>query len=404
MQNKKSHYVWLFLVIFVPALILYFNKVKLGLDLRGGTSVVLQAQGKIEPDTMSKVKNIIERRVNSIGVAEPVIQLSGNDKLIVELAGIKDPQKAIELIGTTAKLEFRIKNKDGSYGPVLLEGSALKTAGVSRDQVGMPSVSFELNSQGANTFAKITRENIGKQLAIMLDNKEQSAPTINSEINGGSGIITGRFSIEEANNLANLLKSGALPVEIKIVENRTVGATLGVDSIRQTGIAGLIALGVISVFMIAIYKIPGIVADIALLINGVLVLGLLSGIGAALTLPGIAGFILTLGMAVDSNVITYERVKEELRLGESLHDAVERGYENAFPAIIDGNITTLLVAAVLFFLGTGPIKGFAVTLSLGVVATVITGVFVSKVILKLFIKTFNIKREQLFWKGALNED
>ena len=403
MQNKKSHYVWLLLVIFVPALILYFNKVKLGLDLRGGTSVVLQAQGKIEPDTMSKVKNIIERRVNSIGVAEPVIQLSGNDKLIVELAGIKDPQKAIELIGTTAKLEFRIKNKDG-YGPVLLEGSALKTAGVSRDQVGMPSVSFELNSQGANTFAKITRENIGKQLAIMLDNKEQSAPTINSEINGGSGIITGRFSIEEANNLANLLKSGALPVEIKIVENRTVGATLGVDSIRQTGIAGLIALGVISVFMIAIYKIPGIVADIALLINGVLVLGLLSGIGAALTLPGIAGFILTLGMAVDSNVITYERIKEELRLGESLHDAVERGYENAFPAIIDGNLTTMLGAAVLFFLGTGPIKGFAVTLALGVVATVITGVFVSKIFLKLFIKTFNIKREQLFWKGALNED
>ena len=404
MQNKKSHYVWLLLVIFVPALILYFNKVKLGLDLRGGTSVVLQAQGKIEPDTMSKVKNIIERRVNSIGVAEPVIQLSGNDKLIVELAGIKDPQKAIELIGTTAKLEFRIKNKDGSYGPVLLEGSALKTAGVSRDQVGMPSVSFELNSQGANTFAKITRENIGKQLAIMLDNKEQSAPTIDSEISGGSGIIRGRFSIEEANNLANLLKSGALPVEIKIVENRTVGATLGVDSIRQTGIAGLIALGVISVFMIAIYKIPGIVADIALLINGVLVLGLLSGIGAALTLPGIAGFILTLGMAVDSNVITYERIKEELRLGESLHDAVERGYENAFPAIIDGNLTTMLVAAVLFFLGTGPIKGFAVTLALGVVATVITGVFVSKIFLKLFIKTFNIKREQLFWKGALNED
>ena len=171
MQNKKSHYVWLLLVIFVPAIILYFNKVKLGLDLRGGTSVVLQAQGKIEPDTMSKVRNIIERRVNSIGVAEPVIQLSGNDKLIVELAGIKDPQKAVELIGTTAKLEFRIKNKDGSYGPVLLEGSALKSAGVSRDQVGMPSVSFELNSQGANTFAKITRENIGKQLAIMLDNK-----------------------------------------------------------------------------------------------------------------------------------------------------------------------------------------------------------------------------------------
>ena len=404
MQNKKSHYIWLLVVIIVPIVILALNKIKLGLDLRGGTSVVLQAQGKIEPDTMSKVKSIIERRVNSIGVAEPVIQLSGNDKLIVELAGIKDPQKAVELIGTTAKLEFRIKNRDGSYGPVLLEGSALKSAGVTRDQMGMPSVSFELSSQGANTFAKITRENIGKQLAIMLDNKEQSAPTINSEISGGSGVITGRFSMEEANNLANLLKSGALPVEIKIVENRTVGATLGGDSIRQTGVAGLIALCVISVFMIAIYKIPGIVADIALLINGVLVLGLLSGIGAALTLPGIAGFILTLGMAVDSNVITYERIKDELRFGESLHDAVEKGYENAFPAIIDGNITTLLVAAVLFFFGTGPIKGFAVTLSLGVVATVITGVFVSKIFLRLFIQVFKIKREQLFWKGALNNE
>ena len=376
----------------------------MGLDLRGGTSVVLQAQGKIEPDTMSKVKSIIERRVNSIGVAEPVIQLSGNDKLIVELAGIKDPQKAIELIGTTAKLEFRIKNDDGTYGPVLLEGSALKTAGVSRDQVGMPSVSFELNSQGANTFAKITRENTGKQLAIMLDNKEQSAPKINGEISGGSGVITGRFSMDELNNLAKLVKSGALPVEIKIVEDRTVCATLGVDSIRQTGIAGLIAMGVISVFMIAIYKIPGIVADIALAINGILVLGLLSGIGAALTLPGIAGFILTLGMAVDSNVINYERIKEELRFGKSLHDAVEKGYENAFPAIIDGNITTLLVAAVLFFLGTGPIKGFAVTLALGVVATVITGVFVSKIILKLFIKMFNIKKKKQIMKGALNED
>jgi len=342
MQNKKSHYIWLLLVIFVPALILYFNKVKLGLDLRGGTSVVLQAQGKIEADTMSKVRNIIERRVNSIGVAEPVIQLSGNDKLIVELAGIKDPQKAIELIGTTAKLEFRIKNNDGTYGPVLLEGSALKSAGVTRDQVGMPSVSFELNSKGANDFAKITRENVGKQLAIMLDGKEQSAPVINSEIPGGRGQITTN-NREDAKNITNLLKSGALPVSIKILEVRTVGATLGVESIKQTQFAGILAMIAISIFMFVIYKIPGLIADVVLAIYGFLVLASLSLVGSTLTLPGIAGFILTLGMAVDANVITFERIKEELAKGYSIDDAVKKGFENGLPAIIDGNLTTLLI-------------------------------------------------------------
>ena len=404
MENSKKHYIWLLIILVVPAIILSLNKIKLGLDLRGGTSVVLQAQGKIDKDTMNKVRDIIERRVNSLGVAEPVIQISGNDKLIVELAGIKDPKKAVDLIGTTAKLEFKIKDANGNYGPTLLEGGALKNAGIGQDNLSRPVVTFELTPSGAEKFAKITRENRGKQLAIMLDGKEQSAPRINEEIAGGSGSISGNFTMESANDLANLLKSGALPVEIKIVENRTVGATLGVDSIQKTEIAGVIAMLAISIFMIAIYKIPGIVADIALLINGFLVLASLSMVGAALTLPGIAGFILTLGMAVDSNVITYERIKEEMALGESLHDAIEKGYSNALPAIIDGNITTLLIAAVLFFLGTGPIKGFAVTLSLGVVVTIITAVFVSKVLLRFVVKTFNLKKEQLFWKGVPKND
>ena len=308
------------------------------------------------------------------------------------------------MIGTTAKLEFKIKDANGNYGPTLLEGSALKNAGIGQDNLSRPVVTFELTPSGAEKFAKITRENKGKQLAIMLDGKEQSAPRINEEIAGGSGSISGNFTMESANDLANLLKSGALPVEIKIVENRTVGATLGVDSIQKTEIAGVIAMLAISIFMIAIYKIPGIVADIALLINGFLVLASLSMVGAALTLPGIAGFILTLGMAVDSNVITYERIKEEMAQGESLHDAIENGYSNALPAIIDGNITTLLIAAVLFFLGTGPIKGFAVTLSLGVVVTIITAVFVSKILLRFVVKAFNLKKEQLFWKGVPKND
>ncbi len=397
MKNKKTHYIWLLILVLLPIISLVYNKIKLGLDLRGGTYVVLQAQGKIEQDTMAKVKDIVERRVDSLGVAEPVIQLSGNDRLIVELAGIKDPQKAIDLIGTTAKLEFKIKNQDGSYGPTLLEGSAIKTANLSQGQFGQPEVAFELNGDGSNKFAEITRENVGKQLAIMLDGKEQSAPVINTEISGGKGVITTN-NPEDAKNLTNLLKSGALPVSIKILEIRTVGATLGSDSIAQTQFAGILSLIFIWGFMFFIYKIPGIVSNIVLVIYGLLTLGSLSMIGSTLTLPGIAGFVLTLGMAVDSNVITFERIKDELRKGRSLDDSIEYGFKNGLPAIIDGNLTTLLIAIVLFFFGTGPIKGFAVTLSLGTIITLITAVFVTKVVFLFIINTFKIKKEKLFWK------
>ena len=397
MKNKKTHYIWLLILVLLPIISLVYNKIKLGLDLRGGTYVVLQAQGKIEQDTMAKVKDIVERRVDSLGVAEPVIQLSGNDRLIVELAGIKDPQKAIDLIGTTAKLEFKIKNQDGSYGPTLLEGSAIKTANLSQGQFGQPEVAFELNGDGSNKFAEITRENVGKQLAIMLDGKEQSAPVINTEISGGKGVITTN-NPEDAKNLTNLLKSGALPVSIKILEIRTVGATLGSDSIAQTQFAGILSLIFIWAFMFFIYKIPGIVSNIVLVIYGLLTLGSLSMIGSTLTLPGIAGFVLTLGMAVDSNVITFERIKDELRKGRSLQDSIEYGFKNGLPAIIDGNLTTLLIAIVLFFFGTGPIKGFAVTLSLGTIITLITAVFVTKVVFLFIINTFKIKKEKLFWK------
>ena len=397
MKNKKTHYIWLLILVLLPIISLVYNKIKLGLDLRGGTYVVLQAQGKIEQDTMAKVKDIVERRVDSLGVAEPVIQLSVNDRLIVELAGIKDPQKAIDLIGTTAKLEFKIKNQDGSYGPTLLEGSAIKTANLSQGQFGQPEVAFELNGDGSNKFAEITRENVGKQLAIMLDGKEQSAPVINTEISGGKGVITTN-NPEDAKNLTNLLKSGALPVSIKILEIRTVGATLGSDSIAQTQFAGILSLIFIWGFMFFIYKIPGIVSNIVLVIYGLLTLGSLSMIGSTLTLPGIAGFVLTLGMAVDSNVITFERIKDELRKGRSLDDSIEYGFKNGLPAIIDGNLTTLLIAIVLFFFGTGPIKGFAVTLSLGTIITLITAVFVTKVVFLFIINTFKIKKEKLFWK------
>ena len=398
MKNKKTQYLWLLVILVVPAVILYFNKIKLGLDLRGGTSVVLQAQGKIESDTMDKVRDIIERRVDGLGVTEPVIQISGNDRLIVELAGIKDSQKAVELIGTTAKLEFKIKNQDGTYGPTLLGGSAIKTAVLSQGEFGRPAVDFTLDSKGAEVFAKITRENIGKPLAIMLDGKEQSAPVINSEISRGTGQITTN-SREDAQKITNLLKSGALPVSIKILEVRTVGATLGVESIKQTQFAGVLAMIAISLFMFAIYKIPGLIADVVLVIYGFLVLASLSLVGSTLTLPGIAGFILTLGMAVDANVITFERIKEEMGKGYSIEDSVAKGFENGLPAIIDGNLTTLLIAAVLFSFGTGPVRGFAVTLSLGVMITMLTAIFITKLFMHFVISTFHIKKEKLFWGG-----
>ena len=401
MKNKKTQYLWLLVILVVPAVILYFNKIKLGLDLRGGTSVVLQAQGKIESDTMDKVRDIIERRVDGLGVTEPVIQISGNDRLIVELAGIKDSQKAVELIGTTAKLEFKIKNQDGTYGPTLLGGSAIKTAVLSQGEFGRPAVDFTLDSKGAEVFAKITRENIGKPLAIMLDGKEQSAPVINSEISGGRGQITTN-SREDAQKITNLLKSGALPVSIKILEVRTVGATLGVESIKQTQFAGILAMIAISLFMFAIYKIPGLIADVVLVIYGFLVLASLSLVGSTLTLPGIAGFILTLGMAVDANVITFERIKEEMGKGYSIEDSVAKGFENGLPAIIDGNLTTLLIAAVLFSFGTGPVRGFAVTLSLGVMITMLTAIFITKLFIHFVISTFHIKKEKLFW-GGIND-
>ena len=401
MKNKKTQYLWLLVILVVPAVILYFNKIKLGLDLRGGTSVVLQAQGKIESDTMDKVRDIIERRVDGLGVTEPVIQISGNDRLIVELAGIKDSQKAVELIGTTAKLEFKIKNQDGTYGPTLLGGSAIKTAVLSQGEFGRPAVDFTLDSKGAEVFAKITRENIGKPLAIMLDGKEQSAPVINSEISRGTGQITTN-SREDAQKITNLLKSGALPVSIKILEVRTVGATLGVESIKQTQFAGILAMIAISLFMFAIYKIPGLIADVVLVIYGFLVLASLSLVGSTLTLPGIAGFILTLGMAVDANVITFERIKEEMGKGYSIEDSVAKGFENGLPAIIDGNLTTLLIAAVLFSFGTGPVRGFAVTLSLGVMITMLTAIFITKLFMRFVISTFHIKKEKLFW-GGIND-
>lgn len=400
MEVKTSRIVVLILAVIIPLILILKNPINLGLDLKGGTSVVLEAKEengkKIQPDTMDKVRGIIERRVDGLGVAEPVIQKVGDNRLIVELAGIKNAQEAIDLIGTTAKLEFKIKTGENTYGPTVLDGSAIKNAYVARDSLNRPVIAFELNEEGAAKFAEITRNNREKALAIMLDGKEQSAPVIQSEIPGGSGSISGNFTYEKAENLANLLKAGALPVNITILETRTVDASLGAESIASTKMAAVIALAFISVFMVVIYRLAGFVADIALCVFGILTIGLLSVIGTTLTLPGIAGFILSLGMAVDSNVLIFERIKDELLEGNNFKDSINAGFTRAFPAILDGNITTLLITIVLFFYGTGAIRGFAIILILGVIVSMFTAIFITKIILQLFVNAFHLDGRKLF--------
>lgn len=400
MEIKTSRVIVLILAVIVPLILVIKNPINLGLDLKGGTSVVLQAEEedgkKIQPDTMDKVRGIVERRVDGLGVAEPVIQKSGENRLIVELAGIKNAQEAIDLIGTTAKLEFKIKTGENTYGPTVLDGSAIKNAYVAQDSLNRPIIGFELNDEGAAKFAEITRNNQQKALAIMLDGKEQSAPIIQSEISGGKGSISGNFTYEGAENLANLLKAGALPVNINILETRSVDASLGAESIATTKMAAIIALALVSVFMFVIYRLAGFVADIALCVFGILTLGLLSVIGTTLTLPGIAGFILSLGMAVDSNVLIFERIKDELLDGNSFKDSIDAGFNRAFPAILDGNITTLLITIVLFFYGTGPVRGFAIILTLGVIVSMFTAIFITKVIMQLFVTTFRLDGRKLF--------
>ena len=340
------------------------NSIKQGLDLQGGTHVVLQAvdtpEMKVDDDAVNRSVKIIERRVNELGLTEPVIQRQGKDRIIVELPGVKDPEKAIAMLGRTAMLHFQDER-----GNVVLTGSDLKDARAQISQGNQAVVGLEFNSDGADKFADLTAKNIGKQIAIVLDGEVLTAPVVQEAITGGRAQISGSRSIEDAERLAILLRSGSLPVKIEILENRTVGPTLGQDSKDKSIKAfGIGILGVF-VFMILFYRLSGIVADIALLLYVMLLLLAMRYLGATLTLPGIAGIILSIGMAVDANVLIFERFKEEIKRGRTLRSAMDAGFGRAFVTIFDSNVTTLMAAAILFYLGTGPIKGFAVTLRVG---------------------------------------
>lgn len=380
-------------------------KLVLGLDLAGGSHLVFEADlSKIDSSqkkgAMDSLKEVIERRVNLFGISEPNVQLSsfqGKDRVIVELPGVNDTQSAVNLIGRTAQLQFAevVEEKQGEKGlkPTDLTGADLKSAQVVFDNSnGKPAVSLTFTESGGDKFAQLTAANVGKPLAILLDNQLVSAPVVQEKIEGGNAQITGNFSVDSAKELAIQLNAGALPVPVSLVEQRTVGATLGSESIQTSVKAGLIGLSMVLLFMIITYGRLGLVADVALLIFGCLTLALYKLIPVVLTLPGIAGFLLSVGMAVDSNILIFERFKEE-RLKREYRDALEVSFGRAWDSIRDANIATLFTAFVLanpldwsFLHTSGPVRGFAITLALGIFISLFTGIFVSRNLLRVIVR------------------
>ncbi|MCG3266449.1 protein translocase subunit SecD [Yoonia sp. I 8.24] len=359
--------------------------------------------------TMAQTLEIVRRRIDESGTREPTIQRQGSDRVLIQVPGVGSAQEVIDLIGTTAQLTFNAvlgSTTDPGQSPgtgnilapdaenegvfYILEkrsvvtGEDLENAQLDFDQNGAPAVAFRFNTSAARDFGDYTLENIGSLFAIVLDGEVISAPRINSHIPGGSGIISGSFSVEEATNLAILLRAGALPADLTVLEERTVGPELGQDSIDAGKVACIVAGIAILVFMVLSYGLFGVFANIALIINVGLIFGLLSIIGATLTLPGIAGIVLTIGMAVDANVIIFERIREELKSAKGAARAVELGYEKALSSIVDANITTFMTAVILFVFGSGPVSGFAVTLGFGILTSVFTAIFVTRSLIAIY--------------------
>lgn len=369
----------------------------------------------------------IRNRIDQFGVSEPDIRLQGEQRILIQLPGIKDTKRAKQLIGKTALLEFKLidevhdiskalkgnvprgsvllyqyANDSGTNRShktpylvkkrALLTGAYLTNSKVQIDSYNEPYVTIDFDKKGARLFAKITEENVHKRLAIVLDNKIYSAPSINEKISGGAARITGNFTTEQAHDLAIVLRAGALPAPVNIIEERTVGPSLGSDSINKGLFSMLVGGVIVIIFMAVYYKGAGLIANLALILNIVLIAGGLAMLQATLTLPGIAGIILTIGMAVDANVLIFERIREEIHIGKSLRSAVDAGYTRATLTILDANITTLIAALVLFQFGTGPIKGFAVTLSLGVIASMFSALLVTRLIFDYFLVNRKIKK------------
>ncbi len=429
--------------------------VQLGLDLRGGSQLTLQVKEtdkvkEITPKVLEAVQRVVEGRINGLGVSEAVVQTSGQKQLLVQLPGVNDPQQAERVLGGTAQLEFR-KQKIGTeallleqlqvqalldaqqaqltqadtkaladlqpklkkvqqalaalYEPSPLTGSNLT------DAFAQPSpgnsngwaIAVRFDGKGGELFADLTKEIAGtkRSLGIFLDNRLLSYPGVGAQyaatgITGGNAEISGNFTAQSANDLAVQLRGGALPVPVEIIENRTVGATLGKDSIRSSVVAGVVGLFFVLIFMAVYYRLPGVIADVALVVYALLTYATFVLLGVTLTLPGIAGFILSIGMAVDANVLIFERTREELKAGKTLYRSVESGFNRAFSSILDSNVTTLIACGALFWLGSGLVKGFALTLAVGVVISMFTAITCSRTLLFLAISSPQLRKPKLF--------
>ncbi|MEX2361851.1 MAG: protein translocase subunit SecD, partial [Patescibacteria group bacterium] len=369
--------------------------IRQGLDLQGGVRLVYQLDLSASADVdkagaISSTRDVIERRVNTTGVAEPVIQsgkASGQETVIVELPGIKDVQEAINLIGQTAQLEFKeqdSRNPD-QWINTGLTGKQLKNATVSFDPTtNAPQINLEFSSEGASLFEEITSRNVGKQVATFLDGEVLQIATVNEKIAGGQAVITGQFTIQEAKDLVSLLNAGALDVPIKLIEQRTVGATLGEQSVKNSLVAGVIGLLLVIIFMLVNYRVAGLAAVLALSGYAVIVVAMFKLIPVTITLSGIAGFILSIGMAVDANILIFERMREELRDGKNLSLAMEEGFTRAWPSVRDSNMATIITSGILFFTTTGLVRGFALTLALGVLVSLYSSITASRAFLRLF--------------------
>ncbi|MBR3796776.1 MAG: protein translocase subunit SecD [Clostridia bacterium] len=367
--------------------------ISLGLDLRGGVYTVYEAEndGSDEFETkMGSTVSILTSRLTRQSFTEATVTRQGGERIRVEIPNVSDPNEILRIIGTPAQLYFVDES-----GNQIMEGSMIKNAQAAQDENGQPCVAFELNDEGAKLFAEATAANIGKTLSITLDGEVISAPTVNSVIAGGKGQITGTFTADEAKSLATLILSGALPLNLTQLEVSAISATLGVEALDKAILAGIIGVALVMLFMLLRYRICGLAADIALTIYVMIVVLLLALTGAQLTLPGVAGIILGIGMAVDANVVIFERIREELKVGRPLPSSIKKGFSHALTAIIDANVTTIIAAVVLYAFGTGTIRGFALTLGISVVASMFTAIFVTHKLLDIFAD-LGIKNQKLY--------
>jgi len=404
MWNRLKSPLKALLVIAIVALCVWSitpigQKVKLGLDLQGGSRLLLQLEtspevSKITSDIQGQVEDVVQRRVNGLGVSEPIISRVGTDRLLVELAGLKNPDEAERLLKEAAVLEFKIMpekvqqkaavdlkyaaDPNGAYkdsGPVVYTGAELKSAQPSFGPTGAPIITFQ--TKDPKKFGELTSKNIGHWLAVFLDKKLINDAVIEGTITS-DGQTTGNFTEEDVIRISTELNAGALPVSLKIIENSSVGPSLGAIDLKKSMVASAIGLALVLVFMVVVYRLPGLLADLALIIYVLMLLGLLAINHAVLTLPGIAGFVLSIGMAVDANVLIFERIKEEIWAGKSLRAAVKTGFARAFTSVFDSHFTTIVGAGVLYLLGTGTVKGFAYTLFWGTVFSLVTAVFITR--------------------------